>query len=164
MAASCRNIRSRSNGSGWGAWEIAGRVSMMDLNDQLGIANGVAGGRQTCLHRRAELVRQSQRPLHARLSAWRCRQAAQRRPTSPTQDRSSMRSRCGRRWRSRASDRNQAVASGFDGSLCANPSSLRARPPATGACRGCSRGPATRPDCYGIRAGAQHMPGIRRRS
>jgi phosphate-selective porin OprO/OprP len=34
------------NGSGWGAWEIAGRVSMMDLNDQLGIANGVAGGRQ----------------------------------------------------------------------------------------------------------------------
>jgi phosphate-selective porin OprO/OprP len=34
------------DGSGWGAWEIAGRVSMMDLNDQLGIANGVAGGRQ----------------------------------------------------------------------------------------------------------------------
>jgi phosphate-selective porin OprO and OprP len=32
---------------GWGAWEIAGRVSTVDLNDQLGIANGVAGGRQT---------------------------------------------------------------------------------------------------------------------
>jgi phosphate-selective porin OprO and OprP len=34
------------DGSGWGAWEIGGRVSMMDLNDQLGLANGVAGGRQ----------------------------------------------------------------------------------------------------------------------
>jgi phosphate-selective porin OprO/OprP len=31
---------------GWGAWEIGGRVSMMNLNDQLGVANGVAGGRQ----------------------------------------------------------------------------------------------------------------------
>jgi phosphate-selective porin OprO/OprP len=31
---------------GWGAWEIAGRVSMVDLNDQLATANGVAGGRQ----------------------------------------------------------------------------------------------------------------------
>jgi phosphate-selective porin OprO/OprP len=34
-------------GSGWGAWEIAGRVSTIDLNDQLATANGVAGGRQT---------------------------------------------------------------------------------------------------------------------
>jgi phosphate-selective porin OprO and OprP len=33
--------------NGWGAWEIAGRVSTVDLNDQLAIANGVAGGRQT---------------------------------------------------------------------------------------------------------------------
>ena len=32
---------------GWGAWEIAGRISMVDLNDQLATANGVAGGRQT---------------------------------------------------------------------------------------------------------------------
>jgi phosphate-selective porin OprO/OprP len=32
---------------GWGAWEIAGRVSTIDLNDQLAAANGVAGGRQT---------------------------------------------------------------------------------------------------------------------
>ncbi|SDT15256.1 OprO/OprP family phosphate-selective porin [Bradyrhizobium canariense] len=32
---------------GWGAWEIAGRVSTVDLNDQLASANGVAGGRQT---------------------------------------------------------------------------------------------------------------------
>jgi phosphate-selective porin OprO/OprP len=32
---------------GWGAWEIAGRVSTMDLNDQLATANGIAGGRQT---------------------------------------------------------------------------------------------------------------------
>ena len=34
-------------GSGWGAWEIAGRISTIDLNDQLATANGVAGGRQT---------------------------------------------------------------------------------------------------------------------
>src|SRR6266436_719914 len=34
-------------GGGWGAWEIAGRVSTIDLNDQLATANGVAGGRQT---------------------------------------------------------------------------------------------------------------------
>jgi phosphate-selective porin OprO/OprP len=32
---------------GWGAWEIAGRISIMNLNDQLGSANGVAGGQQT---------------------------------------------------------------------------------------------------------------------
>ena len=34
------------DGSGWGAWEIAGRFSTVDLNNQLGTANGVAGGRQ----------------------------------------------------------------------------------------------------------------------
>jgi phosphate-selective porin OprO/OprP len=34
------------DGGGWGAWEIAGRYSTMDLNDQLASANGVAGGRQ----------------------------------------------------------------------------------------------------------------------
>ena len=34
-------------GGGWGAWEIAGRVSIMNLNDQLGTTNGVAGGQQT---------------------------------------------------------------------------------------------------------------------
>jgi phosphate-selective porin OprO and OprP len=34
-------------GGGWGAFEIAGRFSTIDLNDQLGSANGVAGGRQT---------------------------------------------------------------------------------------------------------------------
>jgi phosphate-selective porin OprO and OprP len=34
-------------GGGWGAWEIAGRYSTMDLNDRLGTASGVAGGRQT---------------------------------------------------------------------------------------------------------------------
>jgi phosphate-selective porin OprO/OprP len=33
-------------GGGWGAWEIAGRYSTVDLNDQLATANGVAGGRQ----------------------------------------------------------------------------------------------------------------------
>jgi phosphate-selective porin OprO/OprP len=32
---------------GWGAWEIAGRVSTVNLNDDLATANGVAGGRQT---------------------------------------------------------------------------------------------------------------------
>lgn len=35
------------NNGGWGAWELAGRVSTIDLNDQLATANGVAGGRQT---------------------------------------------------------------------------------------------------------------------
>jgi len=34
-------------GGGWGAWEIAGRFSTIDLNDQLGTATGIAGGRQT---------------------------------------------------------------------------------------------------------------------
>jgi phosphate-selective porin OprO/OprP len=34
-------------GGGWGAWEIAGRVSTMNLNDQLQTTNGVAGGQQT---------------------------------------------------------------------------------------------------------------------
>jgi phosphate-selective porin OprO and OprP len=32
---------------GWGAWEIAARVSTIDLNDQLATATGIAGGRQT---------------------------------------------------------------------------------------------------------------------
>ena len=31
----------------WGAWEIAGRISTVNLNDLLATANGVAGGRQT---------------------------------------------------------------------------------------------------------------------
>lgn len=35
------------DGNGWGAWEIAGRVSTIDLNDQLGTTTGIAGGRQT---------------------------------------------------------------------------------------------------------------------
>jgi phosphate-selective porin OprO/OprP len=35
------------NGGGWGAWEIAGRYSTVDLNDALGLPSGVAGGRQT---------------------------------------------------------------------------------------------------------------------
>jgi phosphate-selective porin OprO/OprP len=34
-------------GGGWGAWEIAGRFSTIDLNDRLALASGVAGGRQT---------------------------------------------------------------------------------------------------------------------
>jgi phosphate-selective porin OprO/OprP len=34
-------------GGGWGAWEIAARVSTMNLNDQLASANGIAGGGQT---------------------------------------------------------------------------------------------------------------------
>jgi phosphate-selective porin OprO/OprP len=35
------------SGGGWGAWEIAGRYSTIDLNDRLGLATGIAGGRQT---------------------------------------------------------------------------------------------------------------------
>jgi len=35
------------SGGGWGAWEIAGRYSTINLNDQVGSAVGVAGGRQT---------------------------------------------------------------------------------------------------------------------
>mgnify|MGYP005813826079 CR=1 FL=1 len=35
------------DGGGWGAWEVAGRVSTIDLNDQLATAAGIAGGRQT---------------------------------------------------------------------------------------------------------------------
>ncbi|MEN3350110.1 MAG: phosphate-selective porin OprO and OprP [Bradyrhizobium sp.] len=36
-----------SFGGGWGAWEIAGRVSQINLNDRIAQATGVAGGRQT---------------------------------------------------------------------------------------------------------------------
>jgi phosphate-selective porin OprO/OprP len=35
------------NGGGWGAWEIAGRYSTIDLNNALGLPSGIAGGRQT---------------------------------------------------------------------------------------------------------------------
>jgi phosphate-selective porin OprO/OprP len=35
------------SGGGWGAWEIAGRYSTIDLNDRIATASGVAGGRQT---------------------------------------------------------------------------------------------------------------------
>jgi phosphate-selective porin OprO/OprP len=31
----------------WGAWEIAGRYSVIDLNDRLGFPDGASGGRQT---------------------------------------------------------------------------------------------------------------------
>jgi phosphate-selective porin OprO and OprP len=47
MAASSRQIRSRYGVEVGGAWEIAGRVSTMNLNDQLGTTNGAAGGQQT---------------------------------------------------------------------------------------------------------------------
>ena len=35
------------DGGGWGAWEVAGRVSTINLNNQLGTITGIAGGRQT---------------------------------------------------------------------------------------------------------------------
>jgi phosphate-selective porin OprO and OprP len=35
------------SGTGWGAWELAGRYSVMNLNDELGNIAGIAGGQQT---------------------------------------------------------------------------------------------------------------------
>jgi phosphate-selective porin OprO/OprP len=35
------------SGGGWGAWEIAARYSYVNLNDRLGFADGIAGGKQT---------------------------------------------------------------------------------------------------------------------
>jgi phosphate-selective porin OprO/OprP len=34
-------------GTGWGAWEIAARYSVVNLNDQVGTAAGIAGGQQS---------------------------------------------------------------------------------------------------------------------
>jgi phosphate-selective porin OprO/OprP len=36
-------------GGGWGAWEIAARYSMVNLNDRLGFLDGVAGGKQSII-------------------------------------------------------------------------------------------------------------------
>jgi phosphate-selective porin OprO/OprP len=41
------NPVSITNYGGWGAWEIAGRYSVVDLNDRIGFADGIAGGQQT---------------------------------------------------------------------------------------------------------------------
>jgi phosphate-selective porin OprO/OprP len=45
--ASNRRTRSRSKAGDGGAWEIGGRVSQINLNDQLASAVSIAGGRQT---------------------------------------------------------------------------------------------------------------------
>jgi phosphate-selective porin OprO and OprP len=34
-------------GTGWGAWEIAGRYSVMNLNDDFGAITGIEGGKQS---------------------------------------------------------------------------------------------------------------------
>ena len=62
-------------GGGWGAWEIAGRVSTIDLNDQLADRNRHRRRTSDRLYGGAELVCQWQHPLHAQLSAWRHLQA-----------------------------------------------------------------------------------------
>ncbi len=35
-----------TSGTGWGAWEIAARYSVMNLNDNFGAATGIEGGKQ----------------------------------------------------------------------------------------------------------------------
>ena len=86
------------DGSGWGAFEIGGRVSMMDLNNQLGTATGVAGGRQlvytVALNWYVNRVRFISTSCTAMLPG-------EFSPTNSTMpDRSSTHSRCGRGWRS----------------------------------------------------------------
>ena len=60
---------------GWGAWEIAGRISMVDLNDQLATSNGVAGGKQTIYTAGWYVNRNS---IHVQLPARRHCQAGER--------------------------------------------------------------------------------------
>jgi phosphate-selective porin OprO/OprP len=84
---------------GWGAWEIAGRYSTIDLNDQLAMANGVTGGRQTIYTLALNwYVNRNVRFLFDYLHGNIARRAQ---PISAMQARSSMRLRCGLRWRSK---------------------------------------------------------------
>ena len=39
----------QADNGGWGAWEIAARYSVVDLNDRLGSPDGVAGGKQAII-------------------------------------------------------------------------------------------------------------------
>ena len=90
------------NGGGWGAWEIAGRYSTIDLNDQLGDRRRHRRRAANRLHAGAQLVRQRQCALHARLPAWHGIEAGLAGLRQPMSARSSMRSRCARSLRSDA--------------------------------------------------------------
>jgi hypothetical protein len=63
------------DGSGWGAWDIASRLNIIELNDRLATANGIAGGRQTVYTAALNWYVNREHTFYAGLLAWPCRQA-----------------------------------------------------------------------------------------